>query len=179
MMETATAHSLIAQYRENQKKVDAEFIKGVQNPLLFRLFLLKQLPLGFFVGLRVKILSPDRCEVTVPYKWLNKNPFNSTYFAVLSMAAEMSSGMMSMMGTYKSTPSVAVLVTGIEAEFVKKATGLTTFTCEEGAKIRETIEKAIITGEGQTCTTVSTGISEQGIVEARFRVTWSFKARKK
>lgn len=178
-METTTVHPQLQLYRENQKKVDAKFIKAVTHPILYRLFLLQQLPMGFLAGLRVKSISLEKCEVTVPYKWLNKNPFRSTYFAVLAMAAEMSSGMLSMMGTYQSKPSVAVLVTGIEAEFVKKATGITTFTCEEGAKIRQTIEKAIITGEGQTCTTVSTGVSQEGVVEARFHVTWSFKARRK
>jgi hypothetical protein len=178
-MEAVVTNPQLQQYRQNQIKVDADFIKGVSNPILFRLFLLQQLPMGFLAGLRVKSLSLEKCEVTVPYKWLNKNPFRSTYFAVLAMAAEMSSGMLSMMGTHKSKPSVAVLVTGIEAEFVKKATGITTFTCEEGKKIRETIERAITTGEGQTCTTVSTGVSQDGVVEARFRVTWSFKARKK
>ncbi len=177
-METTTAvHPDVAKYREAQEKTDAEFKKGVMNSLYFNLFMLKALPMGFIAGLRVKSLSVEKCEVTVPYKWVNKNPFQSTYFAVLAMAAEMSSGMMSMMGTIKSKPSVAVLVTGIEAEFVKKATGKTTFTCNDGKLIREAIERAIETGEGTTCKTVSTGVSENGTVEARFWVTWSFKKR--
>ncbi len=177
-METTTIHPQVQQYQANQLRVDADFIKTVKNPILFRLFLLQKLPMGFLAGLKVKSLSSEACEITVPYKWLNKNPFRSTYFAVLAMAAEMSSGMLSMMGTYKSKPSVAVLVTGIEAEFVKKATGITTFSCLEGKRIRETIEESIASGEGKTCTTISKGISADGTVEAVFKVTWSFKARK-
>jgi hypothetical protein len=178
-MEATATHPDVLKYREAQLKVDAELQKGVMNSFYFNLFLLKALPMGFIAGLKVKSLSLEKCEVTVPYRWLNKNPFQSTYFAVLAMAAEMSSGMMSMMGTYKSKPSVAVLVTGIEAEFVKKATTVTTFTCEDGRLIREAIELAIATGEGTTCRTVSTGVSKDGVVEARFWVTWSFKKRGK
>ena len=178
-MEATATHPDVLKYRELQKKVDEEFANGAVNPLYMRLFMLKSLPMGLLAGLKVKSLSKDKCEVTVPYRWLNKNPFSSTYFAVLAMAAEMSSGLMSMMGTIKSKPSVAVLVTGIEAEFVKKATGLTTFTCNDGKLIREAIEKAIATGEGTSCKTESVGVSENGVVEARFWVTWSFKARRK
>lgn len=177
-MEATTVSANLKQYQENQVKVDAEFIRLVNNGLLFRLFLLQKLPMGFIAGLRVKSISAEKCEISVPYKWLNKNPFRSTYFAVLSMAAEMSSGMISMMGTFKSKPSVAVLVTRIEADFQKKATGITTFTCNEGKKIRAAIEEAVATGEGTSCTTTSTGISENGTIEAVFRVTWSFKMRK-
>ncbi|MCS6818636.1 MAG: DUF4442 domain-containing protein [Chitinophagales bacterium] len=174
-----TIHPLVLQYRANQQKTEDLFMRLVKNPLLFKIFLLQQLPMGFLAGLRVRSLTRERCEVTVPYKWLNKNPFRSTYFAVLAMAAEMSSGMLSMMGTHQSNPSVSVLVTGLEASFIKKATGLTTFTCNEGLIIRETIERAIITGEGQTCTVTSAGMSKDGQVEAIFKVTWSFKMRSK
>lgn len=171
-------NSLLEQYKKNQEKVDSAFLQSVKNPIIFRLFLLQKLPMGLLVGLRVKSLSTEKCEVCVPYKWLNKNPFKSTYFAVLAMAAEMSSGLMSVMGTFKSKPSVAVLVTKLEAEFIKKATGITTFTCNDGDKIRASIEESILTGESVSCTVTSVGLSQEGTEEARFRVTWSFKRRK-
>jgi len=178
-MEATATHPDLVIYREAQAKTDVEFQKKVLNPFSYNLFLFKSLPMGFIAGLKVKSLTVEKCEVTVPYRWLNKNPFQSTYFAVLAMAAEMSSGMMGMMGTIKSKPSVAVLVTGIEAEFVKKATSITIFTCEDGRLIRDAIELAISSGEGTTCRTVSTGVSKEGVLEARFWVTWSFKRRGK
>src|SRR5690606_2505142 len=114
-MEATATHPDVVNYREAQLKHDAEFQKGVLNSFMFNLFLLKSLLMGFLAGLRVKSRTNERCEFTVPYRWLNKNPVQSSYFAVLAMAAEMSTGMLSMMGTIKSKPSVAVLVTGIEA----------------------------------------------------------------
>jgi hypothetical protein len=160
--------------------VEAEKIRGlVKSKLMFKLFMLKSLPMGLLAGLRVKEFTGDKCSISVPYKWLNQNPFRSTYFAVLAMAAEMSSGMVAMMHTHNSKPSISMLVTGIEAEFVKKATGLTTFTCESGNEVLQAIERSIITGEGQTIKCISTGRSDSGDVIAKFVVTWSFKARSK
>ena len=166
-------------FRDTNAIQTAKYRSMVNSKLLFNFFLLRSLPMGFIAGLRVKEFTNDKCAISVPYKWLNQNPFRSTYFAVLAMAAEMSSGMMAMMHTYNSQPSISMLVTGLEAEFVKKATGLTIFTCENGPELLQTIEECISTGEGRTLKCTATGRSEQGEIIARFFVTWSFKARSK
>ena len=70
-----------------------------------------------------------------------------------------------------------MLVTHLEADFVKKATGLTTFTCTQGKELTAKVEEAILTGQGTTFEALSIGTSEKGEEEARFRVQWSFKAR--
>ena len=153
------------------------FIKLVQHPVKFRLFLFTKLPSAFFCGVRVKTISKEKAEVTVPYKWLSQNPFKSTYFACLAMAAEMSTGQLSMMNTHKRNPAVSMLVTGLEAAYFKKATSLTTFLCEDGNAIRNTIEEAIKSGEGKSIKARSTGHNEQGELVAEFFITWSFKAK--
>lgn len=164
-------------YRTNQKPIIAKQIKQTSNTFLFRLFLLVKLPMGFLAGLKVKTLTEDRCEVTVPYRWLNQNPFNSTYFAVLAMAGELSTGVFGMMYTLNAKPSIAMLVTNLESKFVKKATGLTKFICEDGAKVRQAVEESVLTGEGRTVTAKTVGYSQNGEVECEFLITWSFKAR--
>jgi hypothetical protein len=166
-------------FRSNNS-IQSEKYRGiVNNRLMFNLFLLRSLPMGFLAGLRVKEFTGDKCSITVPYNWLNQNPFRSTYFAVLAMAAEMSSGMVAMMHTHNATPSVSMLVTNLEAEFIKKATGVTTFTCEDGDNILQTIESCISTGEGKIVKCTATGRSDSGDIIAKFIVTWSFKARNK
>ncbi len=164
-------------YKANQKIEIAKQIKQTSNPFLFKLFLLVKLPMAFLAGVKVKTLNEDTCEITVPYCWLNQNPFRSTYFAVLAMAGEMSTGFFGMMYTINAKPSIAMLVTNLEAKFVKKATGLTTFRCEDGAKVRQAIEESVLTGEGREVTTKSVGYSESGEIESEFIITWSFKAR--
>jgi Domain of unknown function (DUF4442) len=153
------------------------FEKTIKNPFLFRLYLLTKLPSAFFAGLRISHLSPDVCTVTVPYKWFTRNPFRSTYFACLAMAAEMSTGVLAMAGVYKRKPPVSMLVTHLEANYFKKATGRTTFTCTDGGRIREAIEKAVASGEGLTIRASSAGASPTGEPVAEFFITWSFKPK--
>jgi Domain of unknown function (DUF4442) len=153
------------------------FIKLVNHPLKFKLFLLMKLPSAFFCGVRVKRISKERAEVTVPYKWLSQNPFKSTYFACLAMAAEMSTGLLGLMHIYKRTPGVSMLVVGLEATYYKKATGLTSFICQDGIAMGNIIEDAIKTGEGKSIKSKSIGRNEQGELVAEFFITWSFKAK--
>lgn len=156
-----------------------EFIRLMTHPVKFRMFLLSKLPSAYFTGVRVVKASPEQCVVSVPYKWFSKNPFRSTYFASLAMAAEMSTGALSMAHLYKRKPSVSMLLVKIEAEYFRKATGKSFFTCEEGLRIKETIEESINTGESRSITVRSTGRNEAGEVVAEFFITWSFKARAK
>ncbi|MCZ2458035.1 MAG: DUF4442 domain-containing protein [Chitinophagales bacterium] len=157
----------------------AAFIRLMKHPLKFRLFLLTKLPSAYFSGIRIIEVSEERCAVVVPYKWFSKNPFRSTYFACLSMAAEMSTGALSMLHLYKRQPAVSMLVIKVESEYFKKATGKTIFTCEEGEKIKQAIEEAVRSGSAQTLTVKSVGRNQASEVVAEFLITWSFKVKNK
>ena len=155
----------------------SDFIKLMKHPVKFRMFLFAKIPSAYFSGVRIKEMNEDTCQVTVPYKWFSQNPFRSTYFACLSMAAEMSTGALAMAHSYKLSPRVSMLVVRTEAEYFKKATGKTTFICNNGESIKNTIAKAIETGEGVAFTATSVGFNESGETVARFLVTWSFKRK--
>jgi hypothetical protein len=154
------------------------FIKLVKHPLKFRLFMLRSLPSAYFSGVRVVSVAEDNCAVKVPYKWFSRNPFRSTYFACLAMAAEMSTGLLGMMHTWQRTPGVAMLVVNISGEFFKKATGKTIFTCADGPLFQTAINETLATGEARTVKACATGLNEAGETVAVFQITWSFKARK-
>ena len=153
------------------------FSKQMSTPLKFRMFLLSKLPSAYFSGVRVKSLDEHKCEVTVPFKWFSQNPFRSTYFACLSMAAEMSTGALALGHLYKRKPAVSMLVVKTEGEYFKKATDKTTFVCEAGSEIQKTIEEAVATGEGKTIRVKTIGKNKAGDVIAEFYITWSFKAK--
>ncbi|MEO5966683.1 MAG: DUF4442 domain-containing protein [Ferruginibacter sp.] len=157
--------------------MNEEFYQILQHPFKFRLFLLKNLPSAFFSGVRVEYADLERCIVSVPYKWFSKNPFKSTYFACLSMAAEMSTGVLAMASTYNKKPGVSMLVTKIEGKFFKKATGITTFTCEDGKAISSTINHSISSGMPATYTSRTRGVNKSGEVVAEFIIEWSFKSK--
>ena len=139
--------------------------------------MLQKLPAAYFSGLRILSVDEGHCAVSVPFKWFTQNPFRSTYFACLSMAAEMTTGVLAMANIHRRSPGVSMLVVGNEGKFFKKATGSTTFTCTDGALIRSAIEESIQTGEGQTVTVRSVGTNAAGDVVAEFSFTWSFKQK--
>lgn len=155
----------------------SDFIRIAHHPVKFRLFLLRKLPAAFFSGVRVREMDEHHCVVTVPFKWLTQNPFRSTYFASLSMAAEMSTGALGLAHIYKRQPPVSMLVVKVESNYFKKAVGRTKFTCNDGMALKATIEKAISSGEAQSFTARSSGINKDGETVAEFLVTWSFKRR--
>ena len=159
----------------NQAK--EEFLKLASNRVKFPLYLATTLPAAFFSGCRVHEINAEKCTVSVPYKWLTKNPFFSTYFASLSMAAEMSTGLLAMSNIYKLQPPVSILLTGMEGRFVKKAVSKTFFTCNQGIEFTDTIQEAIATGEGKTITALSSGSSTTGKMIAEFNFQWSCKVK--
>lgn len=156
----------------------ARLRRRMLNPWLLRGFMLAKLPLALVAGLRVRELDAERCTATVPYGWRSTNPFRSTYFAALSMAAEMSTGALALMEVEQAPKPVSMLITGMTAEFGKKATGLTAFTCADGRGLAEAVARAVA-GEPTTFEAASTGTSQDGTVVARFTFTWSFKAKER
>ena len=149
----------------------------INNKLLFKLFSITKLPLVFLTGLKVLKLNEDERVTSVRLKYLNKNPFRSTYFAVLSMAAELSTGTYALLAAAGQSPSVALIITSMKADFIKKATGRTTFTCTEGSKLLAAVEKTIKSKDAQPQTVSTIGRDESGEVIAVFEFTWSFKQR--
>jgi hypothetical protein len=168
---TSTAVSAISWQRLNK------FIRFVQHRYKFPLYLLWKLPSAWLSGVRVVNLYPEGCTTTVPYKWLSQNPFRSTYFACLAMAAEMSTGLLAMMYVDSSAKRISMLVTNIEATYVKKAVGKTWFICKEGEAIHAAIAKALTQEEAVAVTVNSEGKSKDGTLIASFRITWSFKCK--
>lgn len=154
-----------------------DFLELVQNPIKFIFFLLKKLPSAYFSGVRLKYADAEKAVITIPYKWFSKNPFSSTYFACLSMAAEMSTGILAMAHIYKKEPAISLLVIKTEGTFSKKATGITTFTCDDGMAFQQAVNEAASSGKSTTVAARSTGKDNSGDIVADFVITWSFKAK--
>ena len=143
-----------------------------------RAFMLAKLPLALLAGLKITELDADRCSTTVRYGWRTTNPFRSTYFAALAMAAEMSTGALGMSVVQTAPEPVSILIVGMTGSFTKKATDLTTFTCTDGEALRAAVLQAISTGEGVQCEAETIGRNQAGEEVARFTFTWSFKKKR-
>lgn len=153
------------------------FIRIAKHPVKFRMFLLFNLPSAFFSRIKIDAVNENQSQVSVPFTWFTKNPFRSTYFACLAMAAELSTGVLVMMNLYKRKPVCSMLVQNCSADFTKKATGFTDFTCLDGILISDTIEKAYLTNEPQVITVLSEGRNSNNEIIASFYFTWSFKVK--
>lgn len=155
-----------------------KFQKLVNSRFLFRLYLLKSLPLAFIAGIKVETLN-DECSITTAkHKWITQNPFRSMYFACLGMAAEMSTGLLILAEIYESKPAVSMLIISNQANYHKKAVGKIRFICEDGKFVAEMVEKAKQSGESFVMDLRSVALNESGEKVAEFVFSWSIKAKK-
>ena len=133
--------------------------------------------MGWLAGLRIKELNADTCITTVPFKRRNKNPFRSMYFAVQSMAAELSTASGCLLAIEGQTPSIAFIIVDLKANFYKKAVDKVYFTCNDVQNAFDAVSKCLQTGEASTATFKTTGKMADGTVVSEFEFTWSFKQR--
>lgn len=147
------------------------------NSLKLKWFLVKHLPLGFVAGLKLPEVNSTKAVVSIPFKYLNKNPFHSIYFSALSMAAELSTGVLCMAAVYDAKVPVSMLLLTMNAEFVKKAKTKVFFTCADGENIINTINKSIENNQGETIEVYSKGYDNKNNLIAKFQFVWTFKPK--
>lgn len=140
-------------------------------------FLAFKLPSAFLCGVRVKSINEQQCVVSVKHRWINQNPFNSMYFAVQAMAAELSTGALVLSQIQNSGKKISMLVANSKSNFTKKATGRISFTCNDGLLIEKAIQQAVVTGEGQTVWMKSVGIDQKGDQVSEMDFEWSVRVK--
>jgi len=140
-------------------------------------FLMLKLPAAYFTGVRTTYLDHEKCIVKVRHRWINQNPFRSMFWAVQGMAAELATGALVMNKIRDRKKNISMLVLKNNASFSKKAKGKVTFTCTEGHKIDEAINKAITSGEGETVWLNAIGMDENGDEVSNFNFQWTLKLK--
>lgn len=147
------------------------------TPSKINLFNVFKLPAVYLMGIKVKTITDEFCKVSVKHRWINQNPFNSMFWAVQGMAAELTTGALIMSKIKHSGKPISMLVANNNATFTKKATGRITFTCNDGLKVDDALAKAIATNEGQTIWMKSIGTNKEGVEVSTFNFEWSIKVR--
>ncbi|AXT60336.1 DUF4442 domain-containing protein [Aquimarina sp. AD10] len=140
-------------------------------------FLFLKLPSAWICGVRVKSIDRDNCTVSVKHRWINQNPFNSMFWAVQGMAAELTTGALVTGYIRNSGKKISMLVANNNASFTKKATGRITFVCNDGHLVADAIKKTIETGEGQTVWMKAVGTNKEGVVVSTFNFEWTVKVK--
>lgn len=133
--------------------------------------------MGLLSGIKMIQLDEAISVSEVPMRWGNKNPFNSMYFAVQSMAAELSTAAPVLMALKGSDADIALIIVELKAEFVKKAQSKVTFSCVDFDKITNAVAQLKCTGDIAMVTARTTGRDVDDNEVANFYFTWSFKRR--
>lgn len=155
-----------------------ELRRRLGGRLGFRLYLLAKLPLAFAAGLRLERIDEGLCETSLPGGWRTRNPFGSTYFAALSMAAEAASGAPALALASGAPGSVAVILREIHGVFTKRVVGRARFAFRDLAGMKDAAHRAAASDESVSYAAEVVGRRPDGEVAAEFRVVWSFKRRR-
>jgi hypothetical protein len=147
------------------------------RPRHLNTFLFFKLPAAFWCGVRVARISEQECVATVKHRWFNQNPFNSMYFAVQAMAAELTTGALVLLQIKKSGQRISMLVANNKGNYTKKATGRITYTCNEGDAVAAAVQRTIATGEGETVWLKSVGLDEKGDQVSEMYFEWTLKLK--
>ncbi len=148
------------------------------TPPNLNIFMLFKLPSAFFTGVRLRKITNKIAVVKVTHRWVNQNPFNSLYYGVQAMAAELSTGALVMKKIQECGKPVSMLVTKQNATFTKKGRGRIAFVCEDGEAIDEKLQEALVTGEGQVIVLTAVATDAQGDIVSAFEFEWSIKLKK-
>lgn len=149
--------------------------KKMTNPFIFWFAMLLNLPSAIFWRLRIRTLTQEKCEVSIPFFWRSQNPFRSIYFAALAGAAELSTGALCQLAL-AGKGQFSMLVVDFRAQYRKKANTKITFSCDQGLALFELIE-SLEPNQSAQLTMISIGTNTSGEEVARFYVTWSFKRK--
>ena len=143
------------------------------TPKGINIFTFFNLPSAWWSGVRVVKITPVTCDVKVHLLWINKNPFNSMFWAVQGMAAELSTGVLIMQEAKDLDIKISMLVINNKANFTKKAKGKLVFSCRPNDLIKNTFQNLLETKNPQTLWLQSRGIDEKGDTVSTFDFEWT------
>ena len=148
------------------------------TPFRLNFFTFFKLPSAWWCGVRVIKIEKHYCETKVVHRWVNQNPFNSMFWAVQGMAAELATGVLVMKAIKEHNHKVSMLVLNNHANFSKKARVRISFSCDATTVIDEAFNKLIKLKEPQTFWLTSKGIDQEDNVVSTFEFEWTVLLKK-
>ena len=143
------------------------------TPKAINIFTFFNLPSAWWSGVRVEKITSVTCDVKVHLSWINKNPFNSMFWAIQGMAAELSTSVLIMQEAKDLEIKISMLVINNKANFTKKAKGELVFSCRPSDSIKNTFQKLLETKNPQKLWLQSRGTDEQGDTVSTFDFEWT------
>ena len=147
--------------------------KKLTSPWQLRLWMVTKLPMGLLSGMYVESLDENSCVVVLRDRWWIRNPFGSVFWAVMGMAAELSTG--ALVYAYASGSDVKFILVGMEAKFFKKTKGKSYYFCDTGLEVLRSIELLVNTNDPSVVMLPVTAKDQTGQVLASFTFQWQLR----
>ncbi len=144
---------------------------------LIRLFGLTKVPMIWYCRPKVIEHTDEKIEIKIPLRRRTKNHLGSMYFGVLAVGADITGGFLAMDPIQESGRKIALIFKDFKADFLKRPEGDVHFMCNDGAAIKELVDKAANSTERfnykLNIAAVVPSISSE--VVAKFELTLSLK----
>ena len=151
--------------------------RAVKTNRLVRLFGLTKVPMIWYCRPRVIEHNDEKIEIRIPLKRRTKNHLGSMYFGVLAVGADITGGFLAMDPIQESGRNITLIFKDFKADFLKRPEGDVHFMCNDGAAIKELVDKAANSTERfnykLNIAAVVPSISSE--VVAKFELTLSLK----
>ena len=134
---------------------------------------MRRLPMGLLSGMVIESLNEDSCRVILKDRPWIRNPFGSVFWAVMGMAAELSTG--ALIYAYLSGTNTKYILIGVKCDFLKKLRGKSFYFCPSGKEVLRNLEN--LENPGDTCTVQLsvTAHDQAGNIVADFKFYWQFR----
>ncbi|HZV71329.1 MAG TPA: DUF4442 domain-containing protein [Saprospiraceae bacterium] len=147
--------------------------RQLTNPWKMRLWMLRRLPMGMISGMKIESLDENGCKVVLEDRFWIRNPFGSVFWAVMGMAAELSTG--ALIHAYVSGTNIKYILTGVKGEFLKKVRGKSFYFCHSGQEVERKLRTLNSPGETFTISLPVTAHDQAGQMVASFEFYWQLK----
>ncbi len=125
-------------------------------------------------------MDGERCVLRVPLTARTRNHLGSMYFGVLCSGADAAAALLGFRLLRDRGGRISVIFKDVRAEFLRRAEGDVHFSCDQGAEVRELLDRAEQSGERENLPVrvVATVPSISGdIAVARFELTLSVRKK--
>ena len=146
---------------------------SLQQKWKLRWWMLRRLPMGLISGMHIISLDEESCNVELKDRWWIRNPFGSVFWAVMSMAAELSTGALVL--AYTQSAGIQFILVGFEAKFLKKAKGKSFYFCHAGKEVARSISNITNTTAPSIIILPVLAQDESGQLLAEFKCYWQLR----
>ena len=115
--------------------------------LRLRLLGLLKIPLLASVRPTVVELDDDHCVIRVRLRRWTRNHLGSMYFGALAIGADCAGGIMAAELIRRRRVRVSLVFKSFQAEFLRRPEADVFFTCAEGPRIRDLLDRVLASGE--------------------------------